>query len=131
MALMSTNTDAVMIPIPQYPIYSALITLLGGRQIGYELDESTKWAVAKAELDKRLAEAKMKGLTVKALTMINPGNPTGQVLDRESLEVICKFCSDNGIVLLADEVYQVRYCSLVSFVFHLQLLNLAQSSHIF
>jgi len=43
---------------------------------------------------------------VKALALINPGNPTGQVLDRERLEIICKFCSENGIVLLADEVYQ-------------------------
>lgn len=106
LSLMSTNMDAVMIPIPRYPIYSALITLLGGRQVGYELDESAGWAVTTAELDKRLAEAKTTGLTVKALALINPGNPTGQVLGRESLEVICRFCSNNGIVLLADEVYQ-------------------------
>jgi alanine transaminase len=54
----------------------------------------------------RLADAKKKGLNVKALALINPGNPTGQVLDRETLETIAKFCSDNGIVMLADEVYQ-------------------------
>ena len=38
--------------------------------------------------------------------MINPGNPTGQVLSREDLEIICKFCAKYDIVLLADEVYQ-------------------------
>lgn len=106
MSLMSTNKDAVLVPIPQYPIYSALITLLGGRQLGYELEEENGWAVTKAELDKRLADAKKNKLNVKAMAIINPGNPTGQVLDRDSLEIICKFCSQNGIVLLADEVYQ-------------------------
>lgn len=45
-------------------------------------------------------------MDVKALAIINPGNPTGQVFSRSDLEVICKFCAENGIVLLADEVYQ-------------------------
>mmetsp|Transcript_31 Transcript_31/g.72 ORF Transcript_31/g.72 Transcript_31/m.72 type:complete len:495 (-) Transcript_31:97-1581(-) len=105
-ALLAENEDAVMIPIPQYPIYSALITLLGGNLVGYELDESLGWAVTRSELENRLAHATTNGLRVKAMAIINPGNPTGQVLDRETLEIICKFCSENGIVLLADEVYQ-------------------------
>ncbi|EJK48082.1 hypothetical protein THAOC_33157 [Thalassiosira oceanica] len=105
-ALMSSDRDAVMIPIPQYPIYSALIALLGGRQVGYMLDEQSSWAVTEEELNSRLDEAKATGLKVKALAIINPGNPTGQVLDRRTLETICKFCAANGIVLLADEVYQ-------------------------
>lgn len=71
-ALISQDHDAIMIPIPQYPIYSALITRLGGRKIGYELDEDIGWAVTRAELDKRLDEAKASGLTVKGLAMINP-----------------------------------------------------------
>jgi len=104
--LISCNSDAIMVPIPQYPIYSALITRLGGRRIGYELDEDLGWAVTKEELQKRLDEAKAQGLKVKGLAIINPGNPTGQVMKREDLEMICHFCNDNGIVLLADEVYQ-------------------------
>ena len=104
--LIASDHDAVMIPIPQYPIYSALITLLGGRQVGYELDESMGWAVTRGELENKYAEAKEQGLDVKALVMINPGNPTGQVYTREDIEVICKFCADHGMVLLADEVYQ-------------------------
>jgi Aminotransferase class I and II len=66
-ALIAHDTDAVLIPIPQYPIYSALITRMGGRKLGYELDESLGWAVSRQELDKRLVEAKNKGLTIKAL----------------------------------------------------------------
>jgi aspartate/methionine/tyrosine aminotransferase len=69
-ALIAHDTDAVMIPIPQYPIYSALITRMGGRKLGYELDEALGWAVSRDELDKRLYEAKSKGLAVKALVSI-------------------------------------------------------------
>jgi len=104
--LISDDRDAIMIPIPQYPIYSALIGRLGARQVGYYLDEEKGWAVSEEELEKRWDAAKAEGLNVKALALINPGNPTGQVLKREDLEVICRFCARNGIVLLADEVYQ-------------------------
>lgn len=79
---------------------------MGGHQIGYELDESNNWAATAEELQNRLDEAHDDALAVKALAIINPGNPTGQVFSREDLEVICRFCAENGIVLLADEVYQ-------------------------
>mmetsp|Transcript_3204 Transcript_3204/g.4309 ORF Transcript_3204/g.4309 Transcript_3204/m.4309 type:complete len:669 (-) Transcript_3204:60-2066(-) len=104
--LIAQDNDAIMVPIPQYPIYSALITRLGGRKIGYELDEDIGWAVSREELEKRLQGAKSRGLTVKGLAMINPGNPTGQVYRREDVEKISLFCADNGICLLSDEVYQ-------------------------
>ena len=105
-ALISSILDAIMIPIPQYPIYSALIEKLGGRQVGYYLDESQNWAAPREELERRLHEALSDGLNVKAMALINPGNPTGQVYTREDLEVICTFCAQHDIVLLADEVYQ-------------------------
>jgi alanine transaminase len=74
--------------------------------VGYYLDEGNSWAAPKEELENRLHEAQSEGINVKALAIINPGNPTGQVFSREDLEVICQFCAENGIVLLADEVYQ-------------------------
>jgi len=104
--LISHDSDAIMIPIPQYPIYSALITRLGGRKLGYELDESLGWGVTREEMDKRLGEARDCDLTIKGMAMINPGNPTGQVMKREDIETVCLFAAENGIVLLADEVYQ-------------------------
>jgi len=104
--LLAQNNDAVMIPIPQYPIYSALISKLGGRQIGYELDESLNWAVTKEELESKLEQAKNNGLEVKGLAMINPGNPSGNVISHCDIQVITEFCDEHGIVLLADEVYQ-------------------------
>ena len=79
-ALLAQNNDAVMIPIPQYPIYSALISKLGGRQVGYNLNEELNWAVTREELESKLAAAQADGLEVKALAMINPGNPSGNVI---------------------------------------------------
>jgi alanine transaminase len=104
--IIGSDLDGVMIPIPQYPLYSALIAKLGARQVGYFLDESNNWAATEKELYERLEEAQEEGLDVKTLAIINPGNPTGQVYTREELEIMCKFCSENGIVMLADEVYQ-------------------------
>jgi len=105
--LISTHRDAVMIPIPQYPIYSAILARLGSHQVGYFLNEEKNWSVSESELETRLSESFLNDeLNVKALVIINPGNPTGQVLSRNDLETICKFCSKYGIVLLADEVYQ-------------------------
>jgi len=115
--LLASNKDAIMIPIPQYPIYSALISKLGGRQVGYELDESLNWAVSREELDERFNKAKKEGLDVKALAMINPGNPSGNVMNHEDIQVILEFCDENGIVVLADEVYQTNvYAETAQFV---------------
>jgi len=106
-AAIASSDDAVMMPIPQYPIYSALTELLGAKQVGYALDEANGWSVTAETLRSQHAKATADGVTkVKALVVINPGNPTGQIIDRDVLLDICHFCADEGIVLLADEVYQ-------------------------
>ena len=105
-ALISNEDCGVMIPNPQYPIYSATIDLLNGHKVGYHLDEANNWALNMEELQRSYQHAKEEGIDVRALVLINPGNPTGAVLTRENLHDIVRFCSDNGIVLLADEVYQ-------------------------
>eukprot|EP00531_Pseudo-nitzschia_arenysensis_P014402 CAMPEP_0116149750 /NCGR_PEP_ID=MMETSP0329-20121206/19144_1 /TAXON_ID=697910 /ORGANISM="Pseudo-nitzschia arenysensis, Strain B593" /LENGTH=681 /DNA_ID=CAMNT_0003646145 /DNA_START=150 /DNA_END=2195 /DNA_ORIENTATION=- len=115
--LLASNRDAVMIPIPQYPIYSALISKLGGRQVGYELDEGLNWAVSREELESKLEKAQSKGLEVKALAMINPGNPSGNVMTHCDIQTLTEFCNTHGIVLLADEVYQTNvYAEHAEFV---------------
>jgi len=81
--LIGSDKDAIMIPIPQYPIYSAIISRLGARQVGYYLDEEKGWAITERELEERRTEAiERDGLDIRALALINPGNPTGQVLSR-------------------------------------------------
>merc|ERR1712025_1141816 len=56
-------------------------------------------------------EAKSKGLDVRAMVVINPGNPTGQCLDVATQQAMVTFCKEKGIVLMADEVYQANVYS--------------------
>ncbi|XP_012271679.1 alanine aminotransferase 1 [Orussus abietinus] len=97
--------SGVMIPIPQYPLYSASLAEFGLAQVGYYLNEENKWSLDVPELERSLAEAK-KTCNPRALVVINPGNPTGQVLTRANIEDIIKFAYKNNLFILADEVYQ-------------------------
>ncbi|KAL1367204.1 hypothetical protein HN51_021249 [Arachis hypogaea] len=104
--LLRSEKDGILCPIPQYPLYSASIALHGGSLVPYYLDEATGWGLEISELKKQLEAAKKDGISVRALVVINPGNPTGQVLSEENQRDIVKFCKQEGLVLLADEVYQ-------------------------
>ena len=76
-----------MIPIPQYPIYTATIDLLGGKRVSYYLDENKGWGLNLDELERSITQARKEGTNVVAFVLINPGNPTGQVLRREEVKV--------------------------------------------
>lgn len=104
--LIRDERDAILTPIPQYPLYSASITLYGGTLTPYYLDEAKGWGLNVAHLREKVAEARTQGKNVRALVVINPGNPTGQCLDKDNQVEIVKFCKEEGLVLLADEVYQ-------------------------
>ena len=104
--LIGEPSHGVMIPIPQYPLYSATITMTQGAMVNYYLDEEKGWALDVAELERSYAEARDRGVDVKSLVVINPGNPTGQVLREQNLEEIIRFAYERRLVLLADEVYQ-------------------------
>ncbi|KAK4790858.1 hypothetical protein SAY86_031271 [Trapa natans] len=104
--LTRSESDGILCPIPQYPLYSASIALHGGTLVPYYLDEANGWGLEVSELKKQLDAAKSKGVSVRALVVINPGNPTGQVLSEENQRQIVEFCKKEGLVLLADEVYQ-------------------------
>eukprot|EP00164_Ancoracysta_twista_P003504 GFYU01004677.1.p1 GENE.GFYU01004677.1~~GFYU01004677.1.p1 ORF type:complete len:507 (+),score=147.76 GFYU01004677.1:70-1590(+) len=104
--MIRTEADGVMIPIPQYPLYSAAITLNSGTQVRYYLDEHNHWGLNVDELRRSLAEAREENVNVRGLAIINPGNPTGQVLTKENMVEILDFCHRERIVLMADEVYQ-------------------------
>ena len=83
--LIRDSNDGVLIPIPQYPLYSALITLNGGKQVPYFLDESKNWALDIKDVKKRISAAKKAGTNLRCIVIINPGNPTGQVLSEENI----------------------------------------------
>nr|XP_032520959.1 alanine aminotransferase 2-like isoform X2 [Danaus plexippus plexippus] len=97
--------NGVLTPIPQYPLYSACYAKYGLTQVGYYLDETTNWSLSIEELERRLNEAE-KRCNVRALVVINPGNPTGQVLSRNNMEDIIKFVYKHNLLLISDEVYQ-------------------------
>ncbi|KAL8151368.1 hypothetical protein V2J09_021176 [Rumex salicifolius] len=104
--LLSSEQDGILCPIPQYPLYSASIALHGGTLVPYYLDEANGWGLEVSELELQLKSAKSKGINVRALAVINPGNPTGQVLNEKNQRQIVEFCKCEGLVLLADEVYK-------------------------
>jgi aspartate/methionine/tyrosine aminotransferase len=104
--LLAGPEDGIMIPIPQYPLYSATITLYEGRMVPYTLNEADDWKLDLALLEESLAKAKAQGTRVRAICVINPGNPTGAVLDESNIAMILDFAQKHGLSVLADEVYQ-------------------------
>jgi glutamate--glyoxylate aminotransferase len=105
-ATIRNEDDGILVPIPQYPLYSASIKLLGGTLVPYMLDESKNWAMSIDSLKAAVQKARAEGKAVRGLVFINPGNPTGQCLTYENLQELIKFAHEEKIVLMADEVYQ-------------------------
>ncbi len=104
--LTNRENAGYMIPIPQYPLYSAAIELYGARQINYFLDESNHWGLDEAELERSIEGAKKNGIDPVAIAVINPGNPTGAVLSGKNIGMVIRFAKKRGLAILADEVYQ-------------------------
>ena len=100
------KNDGVMIPIPQYPLYSASICLNGGTVVPYYLDEKSGWQLGPEELNYQYAKAEEKGVNMKCICIINPGNPTGSVFREDTLQNIIKFAVEKRMVLITDEVYR-------------------------
>lgn len=106
MSLLKNENDGVMIPIPQYPLYSATLTLYGGKQVDYYLDEQNSWQLNEKVLEDSLLNAKKNGINPVAISVINPGNPTGAVLSYDNIKMILNFAKKYNLSVLADEVYQ-------------------------
>ncbi|KAJ4936722.1 hypothetical protein JOQ06_001308 [Pogonophryne albipinna] len=95
----------VMISIPQYPLYSAALAELAAVQVNYYLNEEKCWSMDLSELQRSLDEAR-RHCNPRALCVINPGNPTGQVQSRQCIEDVIRFAAKERLFLMADEVYQ-------------------------
>lgn len=104
--LLAEPSDGIMIPIPQYPLYSATITMYQGHQIGYYLDEDHDWALSRDMLEDSFRKATKAGTRPKGIVVINPGNPTGSVLTADNVKMVIRFAKEHGLTILADEVYQ-------------------------
>ncbi len=104
--LIAGRDDGVLIPIPQYPLYSAAIRKCGGVQVNYYPDEDSGWRLDRAAIETPLIEAQEAGVKVKAIVVINPGNPTGAILDEASMGQVIDIAEEYGLAIIADEVYQ-------------------------
>jgi len=104
--LIAGERDGILIPIPQYPLYSATLTLFGGAPIPYQTDEQADWGLSRQALTEALAAAAARGVRARAIVVINPGNPTGSVLSEKEVGMVLDFARQHDLAVLADEVYQ-------------------------
>lgn len=71
----------------------------------YYLDEEKNWGLNPDDVRAVIARSKDDGFIPRAIVVINPGNPTGQVMSQEDLSEIIRICHEENILILADEVY--------------------------
>ena len=91
--------DEVLIPAPDYPLWTAVTTLCGGRPVYYRCDEAAGWRPDLADIEARITSR------TRAVVVINPNNPTGAVYPREILAGIAEVARRHGLVLFSDEIY--------------------------
>ncbi|GAA97564.1 uncharacterized protein L969DRAFT_91476 [Mixia osmundae IAM 14324] len=106
--MIASPNDGVMIPIPQYPLYTAALALNNAQPIRYYLQEEKQWSPDVEGLKQVISEARASGILPKAICVISPGNPVGNVLSQEAIADILKFAYNERLVVLADEVYQTN-----------------------
>lgn len=111
-ALMNVILDGpktgVLVPIPQYPLYTATLSLLNGQAVPYYLQEESNWSTDVDGMRTALKEARNNGIDVRAVVVINPGNPTGGSLDSDNIKSVLQLAADEKLVVFADEVYQTN-----------------------
>jgi alanine-synthesizing transaminase len=91
--------DEVLIPAPDYPLWTAVTSLCGGNAVHYRCDEQEEWLPDLEDLAAKVGDR------TKALVVINPNNPTGAVYPREVLESLAEFARQHDLVVLSDEIY--------------------------
>jgi alanine transaminase len=104
----SKPETGVLVPIPQYPLYTATLAVLNCRCVPYYLDESKAWGTDFQAIKDSYLQATSQGTDVRAIVIINPGNPTGASLKVEDIEEAIKFAAEKQLVVMADEVYQTN-----------------------
>lgn len=103
----SPNTG-ILVPIPQYPLYTASLSVLNAKCVPYYLDESKGWGTDLEAIRGAYKQAKADGIDVRCIVVINPGNPTGASLPVEDVKAVIDFAAQEKLVVMADEVYQTN-----------------------
>lgn len=99
MQALLNNGDDMLVPAPDYPLWTAAVTLAGGSPIHYLCDEDKGWEPNLADIEAKITP-KTRGIVV-----INPNNPTGAVYSRETLEGIVALARKHQLIIFADEIY--------------------------
>lgn len=93
------NGDEVLIPAPDYPLWTAATHLSGGRAVHYRCDEQADWNPDIADIKARITER------TRAIVVVNPNNPTGAVYDRSLLMELVEVARAHDLIIFADEIY--------------------------
>ena len=99
MQALLNNGDEMLIPAPDYPLWTAAVHLCGGRAVHYRKDEQADWCPDIADIRSKIT-AKTRGIVV-----INPNNPTGAVYPDEILKEIVQLAREHDLIIFADEIY--------------------------
>ena len=93
------NGDEILVPMPDYPLWTAAITLAGGTAVHYICDEEADWYPDIEDIKKKVTP------NTKGIVVINPNNPTGALYSDELLKEIVEIARQNGLIIFADEIY--------------------------
>ncbi|HSU71089.1 MAG TPA: pyridoxal phosphate-dependent aminotransferase [Micrococcaceae bacterium] len=99
MALLD-NGDEVLVPTPDYPLWTASVSLAGGRPVHYLCDEDNHWWPDLEDLEAKITP------NTKGLVIINPNNPTGAVYPRHIVQGMVDLAAKHGLVVFSDEIYE-------------------------
>lgn len=91
--------DEILVPMPDYPLWTASVTLAGGTAVHYMCDEQAEWNPDIDDIKKKITP------NTKGIVIINPNNPTGALYSKEILEQIVQVARENGLIIFADEIY--------------------------
>ncbi|BAQ23587.1 aminotransferase [Streptococcus troglodytae] len=91
--------DEVLVPMPDYPLWTAAVSLAGGQAVHYVCDESSNWYPDIDNIKSKITS------NTKALVVINPNNPTGALYPKDVLEDIVEVARQNDLIIFADEIY--------------------------
>lgn len=91
--------DEILLPAPDYPLWTAAVSLAGGTPVHYMCDEQNEWNPDIADMESKITKH------TKGIVLINPNNPTGALYPREILEEIVRLADKYGLILFSDEIY--------------------------
>ena len=99
MQALLNNGDEVLVPAPDYPLWTAAVSLSGGTAVHYVCDEQADWYPDILDIESKINS------NTRALVIINPNNPTGAVYSKEILLQLIELCRKHELILFADEIY--------------------------